>query len=715
MIQKELTNEVIDTLNQCSHSAEEAYKRVFSFRNEVLRVIQNLSLALGEKTEDVLNDPIAKNFEFSSILVDMMANLSHLSEEGFLALDESLNRKKLTLNHFSISLFGRTKAGKSTIREALTKGRGETIGKGSQRTTRDIINYSWNGLRIIDVPGIEAFEGDEDTQKALDIIDESDLIIFLATDDAVQPGEFAYMSRLQEINKRFFIVMNVKHNLISPETNEPDPAEVNRFFKKPERIFAEDRLNEHKKHIRQHVKTYLGIQEVDLILVHAQSAFLSVQPLNNLDSEKFWNLSQMDQIYQRIVEEINRYGKHRRVLTFYDSMVYFVETLEKAFHREQHRLQEQGDFIAEKKMELNNFFNRFVPESNYRITNYVEKLFRPLERSLLVIIEEYMGSQHIQSHLEAEVARHQLKIDKTMRVYMEDIVAEFDSFLNEFTRQFNYDVASVQFNVDSEIGRMKKGQMNKILKWSGKATGVAATVVIIASSNIWNPVGVGLATAGLVIGAIGEKYKKKENQKWLEAKQKAKASLLEDIQRMKTKTIASYRYWIHEEITVIAKREIMLQISSYLQSLNEIRHELKKSARDLQNLKNSLNKNLFIHLLQLEGLECSLKDIHSIAREQGNSTKMILSPHLKINESLRTDLNRLCDENIVLISQQEDLQTKISKSLSPAKISPNRIRITRNSDNEHTANIRLSEEEKELAIGNLHLAEEVCGIKIKFI
>ncbi|USK31516.1 50S ribosome-binding GTPase (plasmid) [Bacillus sp. CMF21] len=661
MVQKELTNEVIDTLKQCSHSAEEAYIKVFSFRNEVLRIIQNLSMALGDKTEDVLNDPNAKNFEFSSILVDMMAKLTHLSEEGFLDLDESLNRKKLTLNHFSISLFGRTKAGKSTIREALTKGSGGTIGKGSQRTTRDIINYSWNGLRIIDVPGIEAFDGDEDTQKALDIIDESDLIIFLTTDDAVQPGEFAYMSRLQEINKRFFIVMNVKHNLISPETNEPDPVEVNRFFKKPERIFAEDRLNEHQQHISQHVKTYLGIQEVDLILVHAQSAFMSTQPLNNLDSEKLWNLSQMDQIYQRIVEEINRYGKHRRVLTFYDSMIYFVETLEKTFQREQRRLHEQGDFIAEKKVELKNFFDRFVPESNYRVTNYVEKLFHPLERSLLVIIEEYIGSQHIQSHLEAEVARYQRKIDNTMRVYMEDIVAEFNVFLNEFTRQFNYDVTSVHFSIDSEIGRMKKGQMNKILKWSGIVTGVAAGAVSLVLPGLVIPAG--LATAALSLAFAETKIKKKENHKWLEAKQQAKASLLEDIQRMKTKTIASYRYWIHEKITVIAKREITQQITSYLESLNGIRHELEQSAKDMQNLKNNLNKNLFLQLLQLEGLECSLKDIHSIAREQGNSTKIILAPHLEINETLRTDLNRLCGEKIVLISQQEDLRTKISKAI----------------------------------------------------
>jgi hypothetical protein len=64
--------------------------------------------------------------------------------------------------------------------------------------------YYWNGLRLLDVPGFEAFRGDDDTSKAYDIIDQSDFILFLASDDSIQPGEFDHMARLQEINKPFF-------------------------------------------------------------------------------------------------------------------------------------------------------------------------------------------------------------------------------------------------------------------------------------------------------------------------------------------------------------------------------------------------------------------------------------------------------------------------------------------------------------------------------
>lgn len=60
---------------------------------------------------------------------------------------------------FSIVVYGRTEAGKSTLMEILTCGNGDSIGKGGQRTTLDVRDYYWQGLKITDVPGISAFGG----------------------------------------------------------------------------------------------------------------------------------------------------------------------------------------------------------------------------------------------------------------------------------------------------------------------------------------------------------------------------------------------------------------------------------------------------------------------------------------------------------------------------------------------------------------------------
>ncbi|MCD4542278.1 GTPase domain-containing protein, partial [Klebsiella pneumoniae subsp. pneumoniae] len=150
---------------------------------------------LNDKYEVLMMDQDAKNFDFSATLQNMIHRISIQFKGGLDELTKALDQKQRHLNSFTLSLFGKTKAGKSTIREALSHGNGETIGKGAQRTTRDILEYNWNGLRLLDVPGFEAFKGDKDTDKAHDVIDQSDMILFLTSDDSVQPGEFDEMSR----------------------------------------------------------------------------------------------------------------------------------------------------------------------------------------------------------------------------------------------------------------------------------------------------------------------------------------------------------------------------------------------------------------------------------------------------------------------------------------------------------------------------------------
>ena len=54
------------------------------------------------------------------------------------AFKEDLQNLRENLSKFSVTLFGMTMAGKSTLMEILTEGDGSSIGKGSQRTTRDV-------------------------------------------------------------------------------------------------------------------------------------------------------------------------------------------------------------------------------------------------------------------------------------------------------------------------------------------------------------------------------------------------------------------------------------------------------------------------------------------------------------------------------------------------------------------------------------------------
>ena len=134
---------------------------------------------------------------------DSLSNLSFVFREDLQNLHDNLSK-------FSITLFGRTMAGKSTLMEILTEGDGTSIGKGAQRTTRDVRKYNWNGMEITDVPGIGAFEGEEDENIAFEAAKMADLILFLITDDAPQIAEAECFSKIVNLGKPIICIINVK-------------------------------------------------------------------------------------------------------------------------------------------------------------------------------------------------------------------------------------------------------------------------------------------------------------------------------------------------------------------------------------------------------------------------------------------------------------------------------------------------------------------------
>ena len=93
------------------------------------------------------------------VLKERTAALSLGLQMEISTLRTALARKRSHAVCFTVTLFGQTTAGKSTICEAVTGGDGTTIGEGGQRTTRDVREYQWQGLTLVDTPGFGAYEG----------------------------------------------------------------------------------------------------------------------------------------------------------------------------------------------------------------------------------------------------------------------------------------------------------------------------------------------------------------------------------------------------------------------------------------------------------------------------------------------------------------------------------------------------------------------------
>lgn len=198
-----------DVLKECQKSANVGLKIASEQKTMLSKVLESAREDVNKAIMDFNTSPYyapdtAEHLQ--SQLIEINNTLNRLS----FSFREDLNSLKERLSKFSVTLFGRTMAGKSTLMEILTEGDGSSIGKGAQRTTLDVRTYNWNGLEIKDLPGIGAFGGEDDENVAFNAAKTADLILFLITDDAPQAVEAECFSRIVELGKPIIGIMNVK-------------------------------------------------------------------------------------------------------------------------------------------------------------------------------------------------------------------------------------------------------------------------------------------------------------------------------------------------------------------------------------------------------------------------------------------------------------------------------------------------------------------------
>jgi small GTP-binding protein len=127
----------------------------------------------------------------------------------------------------SIGLVGQYDAGKSTLIKALT-GR-EDIPVDSDVCTTEVTSYNWNGIRLVDTPGIAAERPEHDAQTE-DLIDQVDLLLFVITGglfDKVTGSYFQDLAYEQGREREILLVVNqMAVSPGTPDVKRPDIENV---------------------------------------------------------------------------------------------------------------------------------------------------------------------------------------------------------------------------------------------------------------------------------------------------------------------------------------------------------------------------------------------------------------------------------------------------------------------------------------------------------
>lgn len=208
-----------------------------------------------------------------------------------------------------VVLMGRTMAGKSSLLSALTGAHHDRVGDGRQRFSRDVFGApirASDDIEVVDTPGVGAYDGVEDFEKAFAAAYEADLIIWVASNDSIQEETARALRLLSLIGKPIVVALNCRQTL-------GGVGKVN-LLRFPERVFGnrDGLVDEIKRHMEAS-----GVTPLSVVYLHALAA-TSALTGESFDPE-LHHASRIDHLVDVLLHEHKSHRQSRRVMRLIDS------------------------------------------------------------------------------------------------------------------------------------------------------------------------------------------------------------------------------------------------------------------------------------------------------------------------------------------------------------------------------------------------------------
>lgn len=558
---------------------------------------------------------------------------------------------------FSITLFGRTMAGKSTLMEILTHGKGESIGKGAQRTTRDVRTYTYKDLQITDVPGIAAFKGKGDENIAFDAAKKCDLILFLITDDAPQACEAECLKRILGLGKPVICLINIKVDL----NIKADPS-LKLFRRDVQKKVNDKRLETIKRQFFDFGTQYgQDWRTIRFAYVHLKSAFLSQQSEFAENSGELYSLSRFDDVEKLIRHEVCENGRFYKLKAFSDIVVVpVVDALETLFNQSA-KNSEQGAVLVSKRRRLKKWTDDFETDSKNRIEALLTAISSELKKEIASFAEDNYDNSNASDGWNKTLKNR--KIEKRASDLLEQFGRECEAELKEISReisaetQFAYSVFSDHSLNMPELGDEKR-------TWNWVTTLLSGSLMIASLFNVWNPIGwIGFGVG--VVGWVGSFFFSDRKDRVHDARRKLETKLSNHIDKM----VAG----LQEKMFGVLNAELLKKqlypmiptiddVISSVFALSKTQRELAISLNyKLQEINAAVIKEALAHL-DYAGLEWH---ISSIARIPGYAVMVVLEYGKVFPNDATEKLSKLLNARIWYIIKNDSIKSMLLQAIWP--------------------------------------------------
>lgn len=419
----------------------------------------------------------------------------HALNQIYEVIDYKLNQYQDKLSEFTITVYGKTMVGKSTLMEVLIHGDGSSIGKGAQRTTKDVREYLWKetGVKFVDVPGIgAALEGGEkDTVIAFEAAKYSDLILFLITDDGPQKEEAEAFAKVKALGKPMICILNIKAGGISKEISMKM-----RIRNVKKRMAQLEDIQNIKDQFYQYAAEFgQDWSDVPFLYTDLHTAWLSQRSNDDDERNLLYDLSRFNDVTNTISSQITKQGSFYQFKTpidiVYNGLQHVTDELLNQYKSSADVLYELDKQI-QKLQKVTEEYNRV---SISKMEKTLQFIGNDLENAAKRFADQHYGDENAAKNWEATVKK--LDIDGKIMNVLREVQNDKERQLEQFALHIPDDL-KVSFNITNANIQGDNPVDTKFL-----AKGASA---LLTAGLAFTPVGwiagTAIALGSLVLGSV---------------------------------------------------------------------------------------------------------------------------------------------------------------------------------------------------------------------
>lgn len=567
--------------------------------------------------------------------------------------------RSLPTSALSITVFGRTTVGKSTLMEILTHGDGSHIGRGAQGTTRETRSYSYRGLTVTDVPGIGEFGGKEMERIAFEAARKADIVLFLISDDSFQEEEAECLSRIVGLGKPIICLVNIKVGIEA--ASGVRQGDLRLFSRRVEDAFADETgLKEIKADFLEKGPRYgQDWRSIPMVFAHLKAAFLSQQQEEQGLSESLFKLSRFIDVENLIIREAERNGSFYRLKSFADTVsVPLVEASEELFAQSAQNSM-LGSALIRKRHEYEGWLADFEKGAKASIEAFVMSIGSELKREAASFSEEHFDDKAAGTHWKDVVFSRD--IESRVNEELNALKGECDVELGEIGREINSEVGTVELAVqDVLLSAALPVDEKRYWNW---AVLLLSDGLMIADLFVAPPLAaIGLGV-GLLGGTLGDVLFGNYEDKKREARRRLEEALDENIDDCMARLRKGMLDVLYDNLLKGCMYPASHKIRDAVGTLFSLSDAQRTLAIRINGQLKATNMALVAEAWRYSGHDGLERDVLWTARIPGSSTVLVLDNGTEIPGDAVDDLRRLLNERIGFVFKNGSLKSMLSQAI----------------------------------------------------